>query len=65
MVAVKTRQDSTSMTSEDKFLREIEVKGKMEERTGWRGRSESQRGGEETKSGRLVAAAETSKELAE
>ena len=29
------------------FLTEIKVKGKMEERTGWRGHSKSQIGGEE------------------
>ena len=37
----------------------------MEERTGWRGQSESQIIGEEKRSGRLVGAAETSKERAE
>ena len=37
----------------------------MEERTGWRGPNESQIVGEEKRSGRLVAAAETSKERAE
>ena len=37
----------------------------MEERTGRRGQSESQIGGEETRNGRLVGAAETSKERAE
>ena len=37
----------------------------MEERTGWRGQNESQTGGEEKKNGRLVGAAETSKERAE
>ena len=36
----------------------------MEERTGWRGQNESQTG-EEKKNGRLVGAAETSKERAE
>ena len=41
------------------------LRGKMEERTGWRGRNESQVGGEEKRSGRLVGAAETSKEHAE
>ena len=44
--------------------REIEVKGKMEERTGRRGQNESQIGEEEMRSGRL-GAAETSEELAE
>ena len=34
----------------------------MEERTGWRGPNESQTGGEEKRNGRLVGAAETSKE---
>ena len=37
----------------------------MEERTGWRGQNESQTGGEEKKNGRLVGAAEASKERAE
>ena len=37
----------------------------MEERTGWQGQSESQIGGEEKRSGRLVGAVETSKERAE
>ena len=43
----------------------MKVKGKMEERTKRRRQSESQVGGEEMRSGRLVGAAETSKELAE
>ena len=37
----------------------------MEERTGWRGQNDSQIGEEEKKNGRLVGAAETSKERAE
>ena len=37
----------------------------MEERTGWRGQSESQIIGEEKKNGRLYGVAETSKERAE
>ena len=37
----------------------------MEEKTGWRGQNESQIEGEEKRNGRLVSAAETSKELAE
>ena len=37
----------------------------MEERTGWQGQNESQIVREEKKNGRLVGAAETSKELAE
>ena len=45
--------------------REFEVKGMMEEITGWRGQNESQIVGEEKRSGRLVGAAETSKERAE
>ena len=43
--------------------REMREKGKW--RTGWRGQNESQIEGEEKKSGRLVGAAETSKEHAE
>ena len=37
----------------------------MKERTGWRGQNESQIIGEEKRNGRLVGAAETSKERAE
>ena len=37
----------------------------MEETTGWRGQNESQIGREEKRNGRLVGAAETSKERAE
>ena len=37
----------------------------MEERTGWQGQNESQTGEEEKRNGRLVGAAETSKEHAE
>ena len=37
----------------------------MEERTGWRGQNESRTVGEEKRNGRLVGAAETSKERAE
>ena len=37
----------------------------MEERTGWQGQNKSQTGGEEKKNGRLVGAAETSKEREE
>ena len=44
---------------------EFEIRGKMEERTGWRGQNESQTEGEEKKNGRLYDAAETSKERAE
>ena len=46
-------------------LPEFEIKGKMEERTGWRGQNESQIVREEKKNGRLGGAAETSKERAE
>ena len=45
---------------EDRFAREIEVKGNTEERT-----EQGQIGGGEKRSGRLVGAAETSKEHAE
>ena len=41
------------------------MRGKMEERTGWRGQNESQIEGEKKRNGRLVGAAETSKERAE
>ena len=42
-----------------------EIRGKMEERTGWQGQNESQIIGEEKKNGRLVGAVETSKERVE
>ena len=45
--------------------RGFEVKGKMEEWTGWRGQNKSEIEGEEKRSSRLVGAAETSKEHAE
>ena len=45
--------------------KEFEVKGTMEEMTGWRGQNDSQIRGEEMRSGRIVGAAETSKERAE
>ena len=45
--------------------REFEIKGKMEERTGWRGQNESEIGEDEKRNGKLVDAAESSKELAE
>ena len=41
------------------------MKGKMEERTEWRGQNKSQIIGEEKRNGRRVGAAETSKERAE
>ena len=44
---------------------EFEVKGKMEKRTGRREQNESQIGGKEKRSGRIVGTAETSKEHAE
>ena len=47
-----------------RFATEFEIRAKMEERTGWRGQNESQKEGEEKKNGRLVGAAETSKERA-
>ena len=53
------------MTVPARSTGEFEVKGKMEERTGRRGQNESQIGGEEKRNGRLVGAAETSKERAE
>ena len=46
-------------------MTEIEVKGKMKERTGWQRQSESQIRGEDKRNGRLVGAGETSKELAQ
>ena len=45
--------------------RELEVKGKMEERTEWRGQKKSQRAEEGKRSSRLVGAVEASRELAE
>ena len=44
---------------------EFEMRENMEERTGWQGWNESQIVGEEKRNGRLVGAAETSKERAE
>ena len=44
---------------------EFEIRGKMEERSGWQGQNESEIVGEKKKNGRLVGAAETSKECAE
>ena len=44
---------------------EFEITRKVEERTGWRGQSESQTGEEEKKNGRLYGVAETSKGRAE
>ena len=41
------------------------MRGKMEERTGWRGQNENQIGGEERRNGRLVGAVEISRERAE
>ena len=48
-----------------KSATEFGIRGKMEERTGWRGQNESQTGGEEKKNGRLYGAAETGKDRAE
>ena len=52
------------MTVPARSTTEFEIRGKMEERTGWRGQNENQIG-EEKKSGRLVGDVETSKEHAE
>ena len=46
-------------------VREIEIEGKKQKRSGWREQNESQIGGEEKRNGRLAGAAETSKELPE
>ena len=56
LIKQEEREDSSCQ-------REIEVKRKMEERTGWQGQRKSQRGREEKRSGRLVGASETSNEL--
>ena len=48
-----------------KTATKFEIRGKMEERTGWREKNESQTGGEEKRNGRLVGAAKTSKERTE
>ena len=50
---------------EDKSATKFEIRGKMEERAGWRGQNESQIVREGKRNGRLVTAAETSKERAE
>ena len=44
---------------------EFEIGKNLEEGTGWRGQNESQIIGEETRNGRLVGAADTSKEHSE
>ena len=44
---------------------EFEIRGNMKKRTGWREQNESQIEGQEKRNGRLVGAAETSKERAE
>ena len=48
-----------------RFATEFGIRGKVEERTGWRGQNEGQTGGEEKRNGRLYGVAETSKERAE
>ena len=53
------------MTVPARSVTKFEIRGKMEERTGWRGQNESQIVGEEKRNDRLVGAAETSKERAE
>ena len=61
IVGYRRREKTVPPRSSRKF----EVKGKLEERIGWRGQSKTQIEGEEKGSGRLVDAAETSIELAE
>ena len=53
------------LTVPARFAREIEITGKVEERTGWREQNESQIGREEKRNGRLVGGSDTSKERAE
>ena len=53
------------MTVPARSATEFDIKGKIEERTGRRGQNESQIIGKEKRNGRLVGAAETSKERAE
>ena len=60
-VIEQEREDSSCQICQPEF----EIRGKMEERTGWRGQNKSQIIGEEKRNGRLVGAAETSKEHAE
>ena len=58
-------QEESEKTVSVRSATEFEIRGKTEERTGRRGQNESQTVGEEKKSGRLVGAAETSKERTE
>ena len=51
------------MTLSAKSAREIEVKGKVDEKTQWRGQNESRR--EDKRNGRLVGTAKTSQNLAQ
>ena len=60
--SLKRRREKTAP---DRSATEFEIRGKMEESTWWRGQNESQIGGEEKRNGRLVSAAETSKERIE
>ena len=53
------------MTVPARSATEFEIRGKMEERTGWREQNESQIEEEEKRNGRLVDAVETSKESPE
>ena len=53
------------MTVPVRSATEYEIRGKMEERTRWRGQNESQIVREEKRNGRLVGAVETSKERVE
>ena len=48
-----------------RYATKFEIKGKMEERTGWREQNESQIVREEKRNGRLYGATETSKDRAE
>ena len=60
VLAQKEREDSSCRSAT-----EFEVNGKMKERTEWQEQSKDLIGGERKRNGRLVGAAETSKELAE
>ena len=52
-------------TAPARSVAEFDTRGKMEEKTRWKGQNESQIVGEEKTNGRLVGVAETNKERAE
>ena len=65
IVAWDREGQRTEKTVPARSATEFEIRGKMGERTGWRGQNKNQIGGEEKRNGRLVGAAQTSKERAQ